>query len=130
MTLMTHVFDRWQGKATEGQRRNRRWPSAKKAYKKRHPRCEACKRGGKWSTEVHHVIPFQLSPHIDELPDGHPDQGLELNPTNMITLCVGKLRGGGCHLMLGHGMNYQTVNPSVRSHAALVRTMIENVRRI
>lgn len=118
MSLMTHAFDRWQGKAAPGQRRHKDWPKTKRGYKKVRPNCEACGRGGRWSVDVHHIIPFQLAPD------------LELDPENLITLCTGKLRGGGCHLLLGHGMSFRTFNPSVRSMSALVRTMIENVRRV
>jgi hypothetical protein len=56
--------------------------------------------------QVHHILPFHLNPQ------------LELDPSNLITLCMGKLE---CHLIIGHGGDYKDYNPSVVKHAELCR---------
>ena len=42
---------------------------------------------------------------------------LELDPNNLITLCMGKLE---CHLQLGHLGNFKFYNPNIRKDAAIV----------
>jgi 5-methylcytosine-specific restriction endonuclease McrA len=48
---------------------------------------------------VHHKKPFHLFPQ------------LELEPTNLITLCMES--GKDCHIKLGHGDNFKAYNPNV-----------------
>jgi hypothetical protein len=63
------------------------------------PSCEAC--GSKKKLEVHHLIPFHLAPD------------LELDPSNLMTLCDGGGKYGmkSCHLFFGHGGAWQRFNP-------------------
>ena len=81
--------------------RDPRWPAVRDAHLRKHPACGAC--GGAAELQVHHVEPFHLRPD------------LELEPTNLETLCMG---GPDCHLLLGHGGSFQYRNPLVRRHAA------------
>lgn len=57
--------------------------------------------GGKEKLEVHHIVPFHLNPR------------LELEPTNLITLCEAKHDGVNCHLLFGHLGNFKSVNKLV-----------------
>jgi len=47
---------------------------------------------------VHHIKPFHIEPE------------LELEPDNLITLCMDEF---DCHLLIGHGDSFQCYNPHV-----------------
>src|SRR6185369_3917691 len=66
--------------------RSPKWRTVEKAQLVAHPTCAAC--GGTIRLNVHHIKPYHLFPE------------LELEPTNLITLCMGPME---CHLRLGHG---------------------------
>ena len=83
-------------------KRNSKWPAARKKHLKVKPACEAC--GAVTELEVHHMKPFHL----------HPT--LELDPTNLITLCM----ENDCHLYVGHGDNFKAYNPNVIEDSAKV----------
>jgi hypothetical protein len=83
--------------------RSDKWPSVRKAYLKANPVCAAC--GSSSFLQVHHIKPFRIEPN------------LELDPTNLITLCMSK---NECHLTLGHGDDFKAYNPSVVSDALQV----------
>ncbi|GAC1479200.1 MAG: hypothetical protein NVS1B16_10100 [Pseudarthrobacter sp.] len=91
-------------KLAQAGKRSSAWPALEKKFRKEHPSCAAC--GAKRWLAVHHVRPFHLFP------------ALELEPSNLITLC-GPL-GKDCHLSLGHGGNWTAWNPNVRRDAAHV----------
>lgn len=82
--------------------RSPRWPAARAQHLAQHPGCEAC--GTREDLEVHHKLPFAKYPH------------LELDPTNLITLCAGRRH---CHLRIGHSFNFQSYNPHVQDDASL-----------
>lgn len=85
---------------TAGKARSKEWPKIRKAWLKRYPRCALC--GGKEKITVHHMIPFHLNPL------------LELDPTNLITLCEGR-KVVNCHLVFGHWGNFRTkYNPRIK----------------
>jgi 5-methylcytosine-specific restriction protein A len=104
MELLRHLKDRIQGKAPKGARRSSDWPRVRRAHLGAFPTCAAC--GGTEKIEVHHVQPFHLNPE------------LELDPTNLISLCESKHKGLNCHLLLGHVGDFKSVNRSVRKDAA------------
>lgn len=54
---------------------------------------------------MHHLKPFHLFPK------------LELDPANLITLCMTKKM---CHLLIGHGDDFAMYNPNARLDAHLV----------
>ena len=81
--------------------RSSKWPSVRKAHLSKHPRCEAC--GSKELLAVHHIKPFH------EFPE------LELDPSNLITLCFTH------HIELGHKGNWKTINPYVREDAKQIK---------
>ena len=76
--------------------RSSKWSGVRKNFLKDNPTCCAC--GGIDKLEVHHKQPFHL----------HPE--LELDPTNLITLCESDTK---CHLQLGHLGDWHKFNPSV-----------------
>ncbi len=56
-----------------GEPRSSEWSAVRAAHVKRHPACLAC--GSVEQLNVHHIEPFHLRPD------------LELEPTNLVTLC-------------------------------------------
>lgn len=83
------------------EKRSDKWPTVEKHFKEAHPTCAAC--GGTARLNVHHCIPFHLDPTK------------ELDPTNLITLCMGEKE---CHLHIGHGGSFKQYNPNVQQDAA------------
>jgi 5-methylcytosine-specific restriction protein A len=80
------------------------WSKVEHEFLKTHGVCAAC--GGREALQVHHVKPFHL----------HPE--LELDPENLITLCMsGDL---DCHLRIGHGGSFKCYNPDVREDCEFV----------
>lgn len=84
-----------------GAKRSSQWPTVEKHFRKAHPTCAAC--GGKNRLNVHHIQPFHIFPK------------LELDPNNLITLCMGEKE---CHLRLGHGSDFKAYCPDIRKYAA------------
>lgn len=76
--------------------RSYQWPEVRKIHLKNNPSCAAC--GGSVRVQVHHKIPFHT----------HPE--LELDPTNLITLCMGERE---CHLWCGHLEDWHKFNLEV-----------------
>ena len=81
-------------------KRSDKWPTVEKHFREAHPTCAAC--GGTVRLNVHHCLPFHLDPEK------------ELDPTNLITLCMGEKE---CHLHIGHDGNFKFYNPNVRKDA-------------
>lgn len=100
------LSDLVHGKAPLFASRSPAWTQVRTCYLAENPFCQAC--GGKEKLEVHHIIPFHEAPH------------LELEPTNLITLCESGKYGINCHLFVGHKGNYRDVNSSVRSLAVFL----------
>ena len=95
---VTKSLFRERAKATD---RSPKWPGVEHKFRKTHPTCEAC--GYDKVIQVHHIQPFHM----------HPE--LELEVTNLISLCMGP---NECHLKIGHGDNFKNANPNVREDAA------------
>lgn len=89
-----NLFAPFRGIVNFGQSRSPRWRSVREDHIRRQPFCQAC--GRSKDLEVHHIIPFAQRPD------------LELEPTNLITLC-----GSPCHLVHGHFMSWHRWNPTV-----------------
>jgi hypothetical protein len=81
--------------------RSPHWRSVERKFREAHPRCAAC--GGKAHLQVHHCEPFH----------SHPE--LELEPSNLIGLCMGRHE---CHIRIGHGGSFEWYSPTVRADAA------------
>lgn len=82
--------------------RSGKWASVRRAHLAKEPACVACGRSS--DLEVHHCVPYHSRPD------------LELDPSNLITLCATP-----CHLVHGHLMNYKRSNPEVRKDAERYR---------
>lgn len=103
MALIKHLIDAAKGKHPLGTARSSHWSSVRKHHLEAHPACEMC--GGTAKLEVHHVRPFHL----------HPD--LELEPSNLVTLCEANKDGANCHLLFGHLGNFRSWNTAVEADA-------------
>lgn len=97
--MITKIKDVLQGKAPISASRSSKWPTVRKNFLADHPTCAVCE--GSDKLNVHHMKPFHL----------HPE--LELEPTNLITLCESEKHGVNCHLLFGHLGNFKNVNPKV-----------------
>lgn len=86
--------DKLQGHARSGH-----WETLRKQFLVTHPNCRVC--GGVKKLEVHHIKPFHLHP------------ALELDESNLITLCENFKDGVNCHLLFGHLGNFKSVNDTV-----------------
>lgn len=92
------------GVSSDSHARSPRWPKVRLAHLSMFPQCEAC--GGTNDLQVHHVKAF------------HCDERLELDPSNLITLCTDGPCNLNCHFVIGHAGNTKTNNPNVREDAA------------
>jgi hypothetical protein len=81
-------------------KRSPEWPKVRKTHLEANPKCAAC--GNIKRMQVHHMDPYHLDP------------ARELDPKNLISLCMGPLE---CHLRIGHGDDFKAYNPRVRDHA-------------
>lgn len=70
-----------------GKPRSPKWDRVRAEHLRQHPTCAAC--GGKEALQVHHIKPYHLFPE------------LELEPSNLLTLCTGR-KSCNCHLTFGH----------------------------
>lgn len=89
--------------------RSPHWPAVRAEYLRGHPRCDVC--GKNQDLNVHHVIPF------------HKDAALELDQSNLITLCRHD------HFLVGHGRSWRAWNPKVRQDEATIRAILDRIRR-
>lgn len=80
--------------------RSPEWTKVRKDFVKAHPVCEIC--GTAKDIQVHHVKPFHLYP------------ALELEPSNLVTVCISKYWGFNCHFSCAHGGNFRWENPWVK----------------
>jgi hypothetical protein len=103
MQALTKVKDVLQGKASVTQSRSPQWPAVRKKHLAEHSSCAVC--NGKRKLEVHHKQPFHKYPE------------LELDPSNLITLCEDWSYGLNCHLLVGHLGNYKDINTNVDKDA-------------
>lgn len=92
-----------------GADRSNQWPKVRKEFLKTHSVCALC--GTQKSLQVHHIKPFHLNPK------------LELEPSNLITLCTSKYWGFNCHFVVGHGSNFKYENIQVVEDVAILEIM-------
>jgi hypothetical protein len=105
LQFVEHTSDQWTGRTPVGAERSSDWQKVRSEWLKAHPQCAGC--GGTSDLRVHHVVPFWV------------DSSLELDPSNLITLCEAKKYGINCHLLLGHFGNWQKWNPTVQVMAPI-----------
>lgn len=99
--------DSWTGKAPIGAKRSGSWRRVRDEHLKFYPQCQCC--GGTDRLRVHHKVPFH------EAPD------LELDPSNLMTLCESKKFGLNCHFLFGHLGNWRKSNPWVQIDVAVMK---------
>lgn len=87
--------------------RSPKWSSVRKQHLKNFPECAAC--GRKDKLEVHHKIPVHINP------------ALELDPSNLLTLC-----DSPCHLVFGHLLNYKSYNTNVDNDCLQYRSKVKH----
>ena len=80
-------------------KRSGQWPTLEHHFLASHPTCAAC--GTHRHLQVHHIEPFHLEPK------------LELDPTNLIVLCM--TRRFECHLQIGHGGDFKITSMSLKT---------------
>jgi 5-methylcytosine-specific restriction endonuclease McrA len=95
-------------------KRSSKWPALEKKFKQENPTCAAC--GSTLNLNVHHKKPFHL----------HPE--LELEPTNLITLCMDPKTE--CHIKLGHGDDFRAYNPNVVEDVAKIKADISILNEV
>lgn len=81
-------------------KRSPQWRKVEKDFLEEHPACAAC--GSKINLNVHHIKPFHLYPE------------LELDPENLITLCMSAKE---CHFKIGHGGDWKSYCEQVKHYA-------------
>jgi hypothetical protein len=79
------------------------WNELSKDWLFNNPTCAVC--GGTENLVAHHIKPVHLFPK------------LELERTNLLTLCDSRKYGLRCHLFFGHYGNYRLYNPDVVTDA-------------
>ena len=87
--------------------RSHRWETVRNRHLKDNAICAAC--GATDHLQVHHIRPFHLFPE------------LELEPSNLITLCEKGIidedkQNDNHHLELGHGGDFRKNNPKALKH--------------
>ncbi len=87
--------------------RSSKWNSIRKQHIKDNPSCIACGRTSK--LEVHHKIPVHINPE------------LELDPSNLVTLCADP-----CHLLFGHLFNFKSYNKMVIENCSVYLDEVKN----
>jgi 5-methylcytosine-specific restriction endonuclease McrA len=114
--MIKKIADVIKGKAPIGAKRSSRWPKIRKIHLVTNPACAVC--GGVKKVEVHHIVPFHVNPD------------LELEATNLITLCEDTRGGLTCHLAIGHLGNYKNVNKNVVEDAVYWNERLKNANEI
>jgi len=97
---MKRISHKQSEKVPKGAKRSNHWSTVRKAHLKKHPACAVCE-ATTGHIEVHHIHPFH----------SHPE--LELDPSNLITLCENLKDGVSCHLLIGHLGSFKSFNPDV-----------------
>lgn len=97
----------WFNKEIRCAERSPKWRTVRKKFLLEHNKCEAC--GTTKDLEIHHIVPV------------HIDPTLELEESNLITLC-----SKSCHLLFGHFMDWKSHNPQVEKDCLMLRDKIRN----
>ena len=113
--MISKIKDVLQGKAPLRAKRSPHWATARRLHLKSNPTCAAC--GDTNKLEVHHIKPFHEYPE------------LELEPSNLISLCESRSYGIICHLLIGHNGNYRLINPNVVEDSNTWLQKLSNARK-
>lgn len=110
--LLIKINDTLKGKVPLKLNRSKDWPKVRKAFLEKNNFCNCC--GGRNKLEVHHIKPFHLYPE------------LELEESNLITLCEDGSDGLVCHLAIGHLGSYKSYNLKVREDSEYLNNKLLN----
>lgn len=111
LQILISLLQRWQNRESLklfGARRSSQWGKVRNEHLEHNPKCAIC--GAIKGVQVHHKKPFHKFPE------------LELEPTNLISLCDEK----GCHLRFGHLYNFSSYNENIEDDAEMWRLKIKN----
>lgn len=92
--------------------RSPEWRELRNEFIRENPRCAVC--DSESDVQAHHVKMYKFWPN------------LELDKTNLVTLCTSKRLGFNCHQMIGHGGSFKYYNPFVKEDIASVRSILAN----
>ena|SRR3990167_491060 len=115
LQFLIGLLEKWRNREslkTLGAARSSGWNKVRKEHLRLNPNCALC--GGNKIIEVHHKKPFHLKPE------------LELEPSNLITLCESGKNGIVCHRAFGHLGSYQSVNSQVDNDVMVWKTKLDN----
>ena len=102
------------GVHTQTIKRSRDWPAVRLRHLKMQPCCQIC--GGVTNLEVHHITPVSA----------FGGKALELEPSNLITLCDGSRFSFSCHLVFGHHGHWKRHNPHIKVDAFIWSKKFQN----
>ena len=94
-------------------KRSSKWSALEKSFKKQFPTCACCRTNKK--VQIHHIVPFHVSPE------------LELEPTNLISLCMSKRM---CHLQIAHCGSFRKWTENIRQYASILSKDISKYNEI
>ena len=104
--MIRHLIRQLKHKIYHTKTKNKRssqWDDVRYAFAEKNQTCAVCKSDKK--LQIHHCVPF------------HHDSSLELDPENLISLCMDKF---DCHIQIGHGDNFKFYNENVRQDAEML----------
>jgi len=113
--MIKRIKDLVQGKSPAAAKRSGHWSTVRKHHLKKNAECVVC--GDKSKLEVHHIKPFHT----------HPE--LELEPSNLLTMCESKSYGIICHLLIGHNGSYKNINPNVVEDSSSWREKLKQTNK-
>lgn len=97
-----------------GEKRSTEWNKVRKEHLRLNSVCALC--GSSKDLQVHHIKPFHIEP------------ALELEPSNLITLCQSKYWGFNCHLLIGHGGNFRYENADLMEDIEHLKEIVEKTQ--
>ncbi len=106
--MIKHYLNKARSKSREKRKsrsRSSRWDEVRDDFIRNNQFCSAC--GYTEELQVHHMKPFK----------SHPE--LELDPSNLITLCMGPK---DCHLFIGHGGNFKFHVPDLLDYIEVFKS--------
>jgi 5-methylcytosine-specific restriction endonuclease McrA len=110
--MIRAIRDLLQQKTSLLKRRSPQWPKVRAEHLAKNPRCVVC--NGTKALEVHHIVPF------------HVDKTLELEPTNLVTMCESGKGGMNCHLSVGHLGSFKKYNLKCLESAQYINNMLKD----
>ena len=115
MGLLKYLGMKAKGEIPLTAKRSPQWSKIRNEHLKSNPTCVSC--GSTKTLEVHHIKPFHIFPE------------LELDQTNLITLCENSTNGIVCHLFIGHRGCYRDNNDDVVEDSKIIKDYLDKKRK-